>query len=142
MYYVPETRAYRISGTTELFPQHCQLPDMTAHQKFCALTDKLSDCALTTGTTAKGRRLLQLLQTRIEDILVPPPASATNHPVIEHTVEQRVIPRILELRVVNESPIITVPLRRITDAPGIMETLNPTAKRTMKTMPRLHRRVA
>ena len=61
--------------------------------------------------------------------------------MIEPTVEQRVIPRILEQRVVNESPIITVPLRRITDAPGIMKTLNPTAKRTLKTTPRLHRRV-
>ncbi len=26
VYYVPETRAYRVSGSTELFPQHCQLP--------------------------------------------------------------------------------------------------------------------
>ncbi len=25
--YIPETQAYQISGSTELFPQHCQLPD-------------------------------------------------------------------------------------------------------------------
>jgi hypothetical protein len=30
-YYDPETRAYRISGSTELFPQHCQLPSLTQH---------------------------------------------------------------------------------------------------------------
>ena len=48
MYYVHETRVYRISGTTKLFPQHCQLPDMTAHQHFRALTNELSDCALIT----------------------------------------------------------------------------------------------
>ncbi len=31
LYYIPVTRAYRISGSAELFPQHCQLPDMTLH---------------------------------------------------------------------------------------------------------------
>ena len=141
LYYVPDTRAYRISGTTELFPQHCQLPDMTAHQHYRALTDELSDGATMTGTTAKGRRLLQLLQTRIKAILDPPPTSATNHPVIVPTVKQRVITRDLEQRVIDESPIITVPIQRITDAPGIMTMLNPTAKRNLKATPRLHRRV-
>jgi hypothetical protein len=33
-YYVPETLAYRILGSTELFPQHCQLPSLTPHQHF------------------------------------------------------------------------------------------------------------
>ncbi len=39
-YYIPKTRAYRILASTELFPQHCQMPNMTLHQHFCALTDK------------------------------------------------------------------------------------------------------
>ncbi len=42
-------------------------------------------------------------------------------------------------RVIDASPILTVP--RITDAPGIMESRNPTAKRALKDTPRLHRRV-
>ena len=42
LYYIPETRAYRISGSTELFPQHCQLPNLTADQHFRKLTDKLA----------------------------------------------------------------------------------------------------
>jgi hypothetical protein len=50
-YYVPETRAYQISGSTELFPQHCQLPDMTAHQHYWALTDELTKCAHPAGAT-------------------------------------------------------------------------------------------
>jgi hypothetical protein len=29
-YFVPETRAYRIAGSAELFPQHCQVPFRTA----------------------------------------------------------------------------------------------------------------
>ncbi len=31
LYYIIETQAYHISGLTELFLQHCQLPDMTPH---------------------------------------------------------------------------------------------------------------
>jgi hypothetical protein len=43
LYYVSETYAYHISGSTKLFPQHCQLPDMTAHQHFCMLTDEVAE---------------------------------------------------------------------------------------------------
>ncbi len=42
LYYIPETRAYQILGSTELFPQHCQLPDMTPHQHFKELTNELN----------------------------------------------------------------------------------------------------
>ena len=42
-------------------------------------------------------------------------------------------------RVIDASPILPVP--RITDAPGIMESRTPTAKRALKDTPRLHRRV-
>ncbi len=31
-YHIPKTRAYCILGSTKLFPQHCQLPDLTPHQ--------------------------------------------------------------------------------------------------------------
>ena len=130
-YYIPETRAYRISGSTELFPQHCQLPDMTAHQHLRALTDELTECAHPAGNTQKGRRLLNLLQTRIELILNPPP------PVDEQRVTNAI--REAEQRVIDESPILTI--KRITDAPSIMTARNPTAKRSLKNTPRLHRRV-
>ncbi len=41
-YNIPETQAYQILGSTELFPQHWQMPNMTPQQHFCALTDKLA----------------------------------------------------------------------------------------------------
>ena len=34
VYYILETRGYYVSGSTELFPQHCQLPDISPHQHF------------------------------------------------------------------------------------------------------------
>jgi hypothetical protein len=42
IYFGPETKAYHVSGSTELFPQHCQLPSMMPHQHLRALTDKLT----------------------------------------------------------------------------------------------------
>jgi hypothetical protein len=44
-----------------------------------------------------------------------------------------------EQRVIDDAPIISIP--RITDAPGIMNARNPTAKRILKATPRVHSRV-
>jgi hypothetical protein len=58
IYYITEMRAYRISGSTELFLQHCQLPDMTPHQHLRVLTDELTDGATKATHTPKDKRLL------------------------------------------------------------------------------------
>jgi hypothetical protein len=71
-YYIPKTRAYHVSGSTKLFPQHCQLPSMTPHQHLRALTDKLTEHTAQANNTPKGRRLLKLLSTRIDGLLHPP----------------------------------------------------------------------
>ncbi len=85
------------------------------------------------GTTTKGRRLLTLLQTHIGDILTPLPLFP---PVpIEPVEEQRV--RLEQQRVIHNSPIITIP--RITDAPGIMASRNPTAKQNIRGTPLVHK---
>jgi hypothetical protein len=112
LYYIPETRAYRFSGFTELFPQHCQLPDMPPHQHFCALIDKLVECLHPAGATAKGRHLLKLLVQRIDNILHPLP------PVTKQWVRDEA--REVKQRVINNTPIVTIP--RLTDAPAIMES--------------------
>jgi hypothetical protein len=52
--------------------------------------------------------------------------------------EQRVA-RETQQRVLDNTPILTIP--RITDAPPIMQSRNPTAKRRLKENPRIHRRV-
>jgi hypothetical protein len=142
IYYVPETRGYRVSGSTELFPQHRQLPDMTPHQHFRALTDELSADADRACTTPRGRRALHFLQDRITALLQPLP-TAKEQRVSDELVreeQQRVIndSPILQ-RVIDDSTILTMP--RITNAPGIMESRNPTAKLALKDTPRLHRRV-
>ncbi len=72
-YYIPDTRAYRISGLTDFFLQHCQLPALTPHQHLCALTDELTERTAEANTTPKGRCLLKLLGTWINNLLTPLP---------------------------------------------------------------------
>jgi hypothetical protein len=134
VYYVPETRGYRVSGSTELFPQHCQLPVLTPHQHLRALTDELAAEGSKAGNTTKGRRLLKLLQSHIDGILTPPPVILPTLPTMSD--EQRVTTE--QQRVNDAMPILTIP--RITDAPAIMQSRNPTAKRQIKMTPLVHRR--
>jgi hypothetical protein len=139
IYYIPETRGYRVSGSTELFPQHCQLPDMTPHQHFRALVDELSDDVDRQSTSPKGRRILALLGECLKILLAQPPTLEEQRVAAN---EQRVIADRLATeaqRVIDDSPIITIP--RITDAPGIIMERNRTAKRTLKATPRVHRRL-
>ena len=72
-YYVPKTRAYRMYGSTELFPQHCQLPFLTPHQHFWALTNELTEHTAQANNTTKGRCLLRLLALRVKNLPNPPP---------------------------------------------------------------------
>jgi hypothetical protein len=112
---------------------------MTPHQHFRALVDEMSDTVDRQSTSPKGRRILTLLGERIKTLLAPPPTSDEQKVMAD---EQRVIADRLAnetQRVIDDSPIITIP--RITDAPGIMQARNPTAKRTLKETPRVHRRL-
>ena len=130
IYFILETCAYRILGLTKLFSQHCQLPDMLPHQHLRALTNELTDLALPTTATPKRKGLLQLLQTRIQALLNPPPI------LLEQRVDNNAIAHKKEQRVINDTPILTIP--RIMEAPSIMQSCNPTAKGILKNTPRLH----
>jgi hypothetical protein len=94
--------------------------------------DKLAAESTIAGTANKGHRLLTLLQTHIGNILTPPPPFPA--PTIEQRVEQRVSAE--QQRVIDDTPIIT--LWCITNAPAIMASHNPTAKRNIKTPPVTH----
>ncbi len=133
IYFILETCAYRILGLTKLFSQHCQLPDMLPHQHLRALTNELTDLALPTTATPKRKGLLQLLQTRIQALLNPPPI------LLEQRVDNNAIVCKEEQRGINNTPILTIP--RITEALPIMQSSNPTAKQTLKNIPRLHQQI-
>ncbi len=64
MWSVLHSQDLRISniGFHRISPQHCQMPNMTLHQHFCALTDKLAKLTTIAGATNKGRQLTRQQQ--------------------------------------------------------------------------------
>jgi len=129
IYYVPETRTYRISRSVELFPQHCQVLNLSKNGHMKALTKELE---MTTGLVAqthKGRTLIKALGKAIKAILHPPNAS-----------EQRVDNSICEVETQRANEDIA-PITRISDAPAIMRARDPTAKRYLIKDTRTHRRL-
>ena len=81
--------------------------------------------------TTNGRRLLKLLESRIKNLLDPPPILDEQRVSDEQRADRKE-----EQRVINESPIIMLP--RITNAPPITLTRNPTAKCNLQATPCLH----
>jgi hypothetical protein len=135
LYYVIETRAYRTSGLLELFPQHCQLPDITPHQHLRAPTDKLAEKTAKASSTPKGKRLLRYPVQKINNLLHPAPTCKeqrmTNGSISAKREEEQ--------RVIADVPIITIP--RTTTLSPVGTSNNPTAKRFLKVTKRLHQRV-
>jgi hypothetical protein len=126
LYYVPETRAYRISGSAKLFPQHCQVPNLSPNAHLKALTKELQTTTATAAKTTKGRRLIKSLATAIKAILTPTNAE-----------EQRVATDIgIEIPNRQEAPILTI--QGISDAPEIMQARDPTAKQNLITTARIY----
>jgi hypothetical protein len=79
--------------------------------------------------------LLQQLEQGIKKLLAPPPNMKEQR--VQEAYTQAVYKE--EQRVINDTPIVTIP--QITDAPNIMHSRNPTAKRALKKTARLHRQV-
>ena len=116
---MPETHTYIISGSAELFPQHCQVPNLSKHAHLKALTEELE---MTTGIAAqmhKGHVLIKALGKAIKAILNRPNAS-----------EQRVDNSIREVEIQWENEDIA-PITRISDASAIMKARDPTANRNL-----------
>ena len=60
-YYVPKTRGYRISGSPNLFPQHCGEPLYSHYSHIQELSSELQDILLTIRRKAKTLKVLKLL---------------------------------------------------------------------------------
>ncbi len=118
-----------------MFPQHCQIPCLTKQQHFWALTEELAKAVEEANATPAGKRLIKALQGKIKQALSPQIVQGEQR-VREH--EKRV-ERENQQRVIDNTPILTIPC--ITDAPAIMQSRNPTAKRMLKNNPRIHRRM-
>jgi hypothetical protein len=78
---------------------------MTPHQYFCTLTDELTDHTAQANSTPKGWGLLKLLGTRIDSLLHPPPILDKQRVIADRQHKAREA----EQRVIDNSPIITIP---------------------------------
>jgi hypothetical protein len=131
LYYVPETRAYRISGSAELFPQHCQVPNLSNNAHLKALTKELETSTGIAAKTHKGRMLIKELGKAIKAILKPPVVSKQR--VVNDNIREVVTQRAND----DSAPELT----RISDAPAIMNARDPTSKRNLIKDTRTHRRL-
>ena len=121
IFYVPETRSMRISGSFDLFPQHCVLPTFTPEQHEIEVHNELTDAVHNLNKKSK-KKLLTAMATALRKL-----ATADNNP------PQRV----------GEVPTSEgeSPAQRVDEAPPITTTTNPTAPRTMQVAPRTHQRI-
>jgi hypothetical protein len=133
LYFMPEIRAYCISGSTELFPQHCQIPCLTKQRHFQALMEELAKAVEDANATPAGKQLIKALQGKIKQALNPQIVQDEQR-VREH--EERV-ERENQQKVIDNTPILTIP--HITDAPAKMQSRNPTAKQMLNNKLRIHR---
>jgi hypothetical protein len=149
-FFVPETRAYWMSGSAELFPQHCQVPYLMWNEHLQEVINKLvttlhelppkKRIRIMSRITAKlsaplvGAEPRQLTYPGHEWLLpradvqlnlyVPPPVERVV-PIGEQRVEQRVKQMV--------KPTVDIPanvpiFERIINAPPIMNAPNPTQK--------------
>ena len=82
-YFVPETRAYRISGSAELFTQHCQVPYLTTREHLQGLKTEVVN-TLKKLTPIKQQQVLTSLKAKLvaqQD--TPQSESQVTHPLHE-----------------------------------------------------------
>jgi hypothetical protein len=60
LYYIPETKGYRVSATVDLFPQHCIAPSFTPESHMKELSIELQQNLKTMGRKARTLRVLQV----------------------------------------------------------------------------------
>ena len=133
IYYVPETKGYRISGSVELFPQHCRKPTYSPDSHIKELSAEIQENMATVGRKARTVNVLKLLARHLEAYLTgaPPPAPEQR---VNEWLEQRV-PK------ASSPAMATQPeIQRVSDAPHTMVANNLTSKRIMHNKTRTHQR--
>jgi hypothetical protein len=75
LYYVPETKGYRVSGLANLFPQNCIAPTYTPVTHIAELCTELQDTLATLPRTARTSAVVTTLARHIDTYvsgMVPP----------------------------------------------------------------------
>jgi hypothetical protein len=128
-YFVPDTRAYRVSGLAELFPQHCQVPFLLWNENFQEVIDELTT-TLNELPPKQRAKFLTMVFKRLQSGQIDEPTRTLTAPT-----QARMLPRednqlnpYVTPPIEQRVPLPTTTIQRITDAPPIMNTPNPTQK--------------
>ena len=118
--YIPKTGSIRISGSFDMFPQHCIMPTFTREQHATEVHNKLKEAVSGLSKNTK-KKVLGAMTKTIEDITeqqANPPQRVVDQPTSEGgNLEQRVGP-----------------------APPVTTTSNPTAPARTQAAPMTHTR--
>jgi hypothetical protein len=127
LYYVPETRGYRVSAAADLFPQHCIAPSFTPESHEKELSIELQQNLKTMGRKTCTLRVLRDLAVHLEAYVTgqPPPMQVQR-------VEQRVMDYVQHIY----PPLF----QRVMDTPRVPYANNPTSKRVMQTKVQTHKK--
>ena len=113
LYYVPETKRYRVSGLADRFPKHCIAPTYTPVTHVAELSTELQDTLATLPRTARTSAVVTTLARHIDAYVLGtvPPSSRE---------EQRV-------DMVSPPPAIHQGIQRVTDTRHTPLANNPTS---------------
>ncbi len=128
LYYVPETKGYRISGSADLFPQHCIVPAFTPVMHVQELSTEFQETLATMRLKKCTFAVLKTLAQHLNAYV-----SGTMPPQTEQRVKQQ--------RVMDTTPHGLSPgIQRVSDAQGTTMANNPTSTQVLQTKARTHLR--
>jgi hypothetical protein len=133
IYIVPETKGYRVSGSAELFPQHCRKPAYSPDSHVKELSVELQENMAKIRWKSCTVNVLKLLARHLEAYLMGAPP-----PTPEQRVNERLEQRETEASIPAMTPLPDI--QRVSDAPHTMVANKPTSKRIMQNKPRTHQR--
>ena len=111
IFYVPSTRSYRISGSFDLFPQHCLIPELTIDQHAEVVFTELTDTIGQLPKKSKKRMLQKLAQALAQFATSMDPPSTTQRVGVTYV------------------------------SPPVTTSTNPTDRRVLQATTRTHQRV-
>jgi hypothetical protein len=131
LYYVPEISGYCVSGSTDLFPQHCIEPMFTPFTHVKELANELKQMLATMRCKKLNLATLKTLKEHADAYIAGNPPPQPLQPL-----EQRVQQRVIDLATQSLSPI----LQRVSTPSITALANNPTAPRKLQTTKRTHKR--
>ena len=124
-FYVPATKAYRTSGSFDLFPQHCMLPELTPDAHATEVYDELVESIQRIRKQPK-KKLLSNMTKALRYL-------ARDKAPIERVAD---VPHSKGTKTNSEG----APVERMDNPPPITTSTNPTNPQILQTKPRTHQR--